>query len=66
MAFLDCKPIIEQANAQVVLAQGRDQILDFKILDEPRALVDPWTDHFRHANESNPKDAIATVRYDIY
>jgi hypothetical protein len=65
MAFLDCKPIIEQANAQVILAHGQRQILDFKILDEPRALVNPWTAHFRHVNESNPKDKIATVRYDI-
>jgi hypothetical protein len=66
MAFLDCKPVIEKANAQVVLAHGQGQILDFTILDEPRELADPWAAHFRHANESNPKDTIATVRYEIY
>ena len=66
MAFLDCKPVIEKANAQVVLAHGQGQILDFTILDEPQELADPWAAHFRHANESNPKDTIATVRYDIH
>ncbi|KAF2998237.1 hypothetical protein E8E13_005769 [Curvularia kusanoi] len=66
MAFLDCKPVIEEADAQIVLSHGEGRILDYKVLGEPRALVDPWTAHFRHVNESNPKDSIATVSYGSY
>lgn len=62
MAFLSCKPVIERADASVVLAHGTGKVLDFQILSEPQVQLDPWAAHFRHANESNKKDTIATVR----
>lgn len=62
MAFVDCKPVIEKAKARVILVHGTGQVLDYEILGEPQAQTDPWTAHFRHANESNNKDTIATVR----
>lgn len=62
MAFLTCKPIIEKGDAKIVLAHRTGQVLDFEILSEPQEQLDPWTAHFRHANESNIKDTIATVR----
>ncbi|KAJ8110327.1 hypothetical protein OPT61_g6806 [Boeremia exigua] len=66
MAFLSCKPIIEKAEANIVLAHGTGQVLDFKILGELQAQTDPWAAHFRHANESDPMDTIATVSYGSY
>lgn len=62
MTFLDCKPIIEKADAKIVLAHGTEQVLDFEILGEPQAQTEPWTAHFRHKNESNRTDTVATVR----
>lgn len=63
MAFLSCKPVIETAHAKLVLAHGSGQVLDFEILDEPQEQLEPWAAHFRHVNESDTKDTIATVRY---
>lgn len=62
MAFLSCKPVIEAADAKITLAYGTGQVLDFEVLGEPQEQLHPWSAHFRHANESNTKDTIATVR----
>jgi hypothetical protein len=62
MAFLDCKPVIEKADAKVTLAHGTGQVLDFEILGDPQAQTEPWSAHFRHLNESDSTNQIATVR----
>lgn len=39
---LDCKPVIEQAEARVMVARSSAQVLDFKLLEEPRPRSDVW------------------------
>jgi hypothetical protein len=39
---LDCKPIIEQAQAKVTVARSSGHVLDFKLLEEPHPRSDVW------------------------
>ncbi|KAF9697965.1 hypothetical protein EKO04_004197 [Ascochyta lentis] len=66
MAFLQCQPLIERADARIVLAHGTGQVLDFDIVGEPQPQLDPWAAHFRHSNESDKKATIAQVSYGSY
>mgnify|MGYP004507133067 CR=1 FL=1 len=62
MAFFDCKPVIEKADANITLARGIGPVFAFKILGEPQAQIDPWATHFRHANKLDKEGKIATIR----
>jgi len=42
MAILNCIPIIEQANASVIVARSSGHILDAKIISEPRHTPEAW------------------------
>jgi hypothetical protein len=62
MSFLECKPVIERADAEVVAAHATGQVLSFKILNDPQPQLDPWSSHFEHVNASNKKSTVAQVR----
>jgi hypothetical protein len=42
MAAINCKPIIEHANANVAVASMTGQVLDAKILDQPQPVDAAW------------------------
>ena len=42
MAAINCKPIIEHANAKIAVASMTGQVLDAKILDQPQAVDAAW------------------------
>jgi hypothetical protein len=62
MTFLDCKPVIEKAEAEIVVARTTGQVLSFNILNAPQPQIDPWSAHFNHLNESDKKSTVAQVR----
>jgi hypothetical protein len=62
MTFLDCKPVIEKADAEVMVAHATGQVLSFNILNDPQTQLDPWSSHFGHVNASDKKSTIAQVR----
>ncbi|CAO2648819.1 Nn.00g097680.m01.CDS01 [Neocucurbitaria sp. VM-36] len=42
MAILNCIPVIERANASIVVARSSSQILDAKIVDTPQPATEAW------------------------
>jgi hypothetical protein len=44
--MLQCKPVIEQAQARVTVARSSGQVVDFKLLEEPRPRPDAWGKRF--------------------
>lgn len=44
--MLECKPVIEQAQARVTVARSSGQVMDFKLLEEPRPRSDAWGKRF--------------------
>jgi hypothetical protein len=46
MSFLTCKPIIEEAQAEVVVARSSGQVLSFNVISEPEEQSIAWAAHF--------------------
>jgi hypothetical protein len=55
---LNCKPIIEAAEAELKVDFRTGKIYSVNILDEPRLVEEAWSDPFLLRNRSNPSDPI--------
>lgn len=42
MQIMDCKPLIEQANASIVVYRASGYVLDAKIVGKPLPVSEPW------------------------
>ncbi|KAH7085695.1 hypothetical protein BKA63DRAFT_575008, partial [Paraphoma chrysanthemicola] len=42
MALLNCRPVIERANASIILARGTGEILGTEMLSEPQPAAEAW------------------------
>ncbi|KAF2016569.1 hypothetical protein BU24DRAFT_205296 [Aaosphaeria arxii CBS 175.79] len=59
MSILTCKPLIEAANASIVLDPFTDRVENYTIKDEPKPYALAWADHFkqsRHPDHPNKYD----------
>ncbi|KAF2465767.1 uncharacterized protein BDR25DRAFT_161827, partial [Lindgomyces ingoldianus] len=55
--ILNCVPIIETANAEVVVAQKSGRIQSYNILDTPKSAPEAWFDAFVVHNVTDPSES---------
>lgn len=46
LLMVNCTPVIEQAQAKVVLEAGTGIVHDYHVLSEPQIVTDAWSDNF--------------------
>lgn len=64
-SFMNCKPIIESAMANVIVNPRNGDIQDFSIIDTPKELPDAFSDNFLPHNQTHISRETSRMTYNV-